>query len=218
MIPRHLHCLLLLIGLALLLPGTALPQQQAVTKGPAPGEGGDSVLPAGFKGVVWGASSEAIMAIRGGMEVQATPDHHIRKLIELPPPGTEGDGIVRHWTLWDDQLIEVTMFFPGQFTIREGRELREAFEKKYGSGRLDKIAKNVESGTSAWNVKVEKQVVVQRWLWQDPFTIQELRNDVRKGQWVNVRQSRMFEASRDAQLEIERQKAQSKKVKSIVLD
>ena len=88
MIPRHLHCLLLLIGLALLLPGTALPQRQAVTKGPAPGEGGDSVLPAGFKGVVWGASSEAIMAIRGGMEVQATPDHHIRKLIELPPPGT----------------------------------------------------------------------------------------------------------------------------------
>ena len=66
--------------------------------------------------------------------------------------------------------------------------------------------------------QLEKQVVVQRWLWQAPFTIQELRNDVRKGQWVNVRQSRMFEASRDAQLEIERQKAQSKKVKSIVLD
>ena len=186
---------------------------------PAPGKGGDAVLPAGFKGVVWGASAEAIMAIRGGMEMQVTPDRHIRKLIELPMPGTEsGDGMVRHWTLWDDKLIEVTMFFPGEFTVREGRELREAFEKKYGPGRLEKITKGVETGTNAWNVKVEKQIVEQRWLWQDPFTIQELRNNVRKGQWVNVRQSRMFEASRDAQIEVERQNAQSKKVKSIVLD
>jgi len=219
MIPQTLQSQLLLLTLIVMLPGATLAQgPRAVAKGPAPGEGGDSVLPAGFKGVVWGASAEAIMAIRGGMEMQATPDRHIRKLIELPPPGSEGDGIVRHWTLWDDQLIEVTMFFPGQFTIREGRELREAFEKKYGAGRVDKISKNVETGTDAWNAKLEKQVVVQRWLWQDPFTIQELRNDVRKGQWVNVRQSRMFEASRDAQLEIERQEAQSKKVKSIVLD
>lgn len=220
MIRESPKSILLLLALILLLPGVAMAQKGPQSKRPPqPGEGGDAVLPAGFKGVVWGASAEAIMAIRGGMEMQVTPDRHIRKLIELPTPGTESDdGMVRHWTLWDDKLIEVTMFFPGEFTIREGRELREAFEKKYGPGNLEKITKGVETGSNAWNVKVEKQIVEQRWLWQDPFTVQELRNNVRKGQWVNVRQSRMFEASRDAQIEVERQKAQSKKVKSIVLD
>jgi len=152
------------------------------------------------------------------MELQVTPDPHIKKLIELPAPGDTGDGMIRHWTLWDDKLIEVTMFFPGQFTVREGRELRERFEAKYGPGRLEKTKKNVESGSSVYNVKVEEQVVEQRWVWQDPFTVQELRNDVRKGQWVCVRQSRMFEASRNAQDEVERSQAKSKRVKSIQLD
>ena len=219
MINRPTRSLLAVLCLMLLLAASAHAAEQAQTSsGSVPGQGGDAVLPAGFMGVVWGASAEAIMAIRGGMEMQVTPDRHIRKLIDLPPLGSTGDGIVRHWTLWDDRLIEVTMFFPGEFTLREGRELTDAFEKKYGPGRLEKTTKGIEVGTDAWNSKVEKQVVEQRWLWQDPFTIQELRNNVRKSHWVNVRQSRMFEQSRDAQLQIERQEAQSKKVKSIVLD
>jgi len=191
---------------------------KAVAPPPPPGSGGDAVLPAGYRGVVWGASGQGLMAIRGGMELQVTPDPRIKKLIELPPPGVDGDGMVRHWTLWNDQLVEVTMFFPGEFTVREGRELKERFESKYGAGRLEKTKKGVESGTSAWDVKVEEQVVEQRWVWQDPFTIQELRNDVRKGQWVCVRQSRMFEVSRKAQDAADRKKAHSKRVKSIVLD
>jgi hypothetical protein len=191
---------------------------KGVTPPPPPGSGGDSVLPAGYRGVAWGASAEALMAIRGGMELQVTPDPRIKKLIELPPPGADSEAIVRHWTLWNDKLVEVTMFFPGEFTVREGRELKERFETQYGPGRLEKTRKSVESGTSVWDVKVEQQIVEQRWVWQDPFTIQELRNDVRKGQWVCVRQSRMFEVSRQAQDQADRKKAHSKRVKSIVLD
>ncbi|MBJ94620.1 MAG: hypothetical protein CMP23_09110 [Rickettsiales bacterium] len=214
---RVLQLLIALCCLVFALPAFGQREPSPV-RPPQPGEGGDATLPAGYKGVVWGASAEAIMAILGGMEVQATPDPHLRKLIELPPPGSEGDGMVRHWTLWDDKLVEVTMFFPGPFTLREGRELREAFENKYGPARLEKISKGVERGSSAWDVKVEKQIVEKRWLWQDPFTIQMLKNDVLTGQWINIRQSRMFEASRNAQAEQERKEAQSKKVKSIILD
>jgi len=209
---------LLILALLLLLPTGVAAQSAKASPPPPPGSGGDAVLPAGYRGVVWGASAQALMAIRGGMELQVTPDRHIKKLIELPPPGDDGDGMVRHWTLWDDQLVEVTMYFPGRFTVREGRELRDRFEDKYGTGRLEKTKRGVETGTSVWNVKVEAQVVEQRWVWQDPFTIQELRNDVRKGQWVCIRQSRMFKASRQAQDEAERNQAHSQRVKSIVLD
>jgi len=221
---RRLSILFLTSLLIAALPAVATAQAPGISRAdqkddrpPPPGVGGDRVIPAGYKGVAWGIGVEAIQAIKGPMELQITPDPHIKRLIQAPPPGSDAGVPVLHWVFWDEKLYEVTIFFPGPFTSREGRELVSKFESQYGPGRRDSKKKYLGRVNKRDSSMLE-EVIEDKWIWQDPFSVQALWHDVLENQWKCVRQSRMYEASRQAQEEDERNVARSKRVRSIELD
>lgn len=207
---------LLLCSLLLAAPAAA---QDSTFGNPAdlPGEGGDAVLPSGYRDIRWGINPEALMAVRGRqMEPQNTPDPHIQWLIESPPPGEGGGVATVKWKFWDAKLMEAQIFFRGPFTRREGRELRNKFVTKYGEASYKKSEKErppMLSRNIAWEPLNE-----ERWTWQDPYTIQMLRRTVTDEVWFLVRQSRVYEAMRLLQDKREREQARSAKVRGIDLD
>ena len=172
MLPPMLRLPLLLA--LLLLPATAA-AQNSIFGNPddLPGEGGDAVLPAGYQGILWGISPEALMAVRGrAMEPLNTPDPHLTMLIESSPPGEEGGISTLKWKFWDRKLMEVAVFYSGPFTKREGRELRNKFVTKYGEALYKAVERERPPMLST---KVDWQSVQEEtWTWQDPFTIQAL--------------------------------------------
>lgn len=201
-----------------LLPATAAAQDSIFgNPNDLPGEGGDAVLPSGFRGVRWGISAEALMAVRGRpMEPLNAPDKHLTWLIESPPPGEEGGVTTVKWKFWDGRLMEVQVFYQGPFTRREGRELRNKFVTKYGEASYKKAEKErppMLARNVAWDPVDE-----ERWTWQDPFTIQMLRRTSKDEVWFLVRQSRVYEAMRLLQDKREREEARSAKVRGIDLD
>ncbi len=215
-----LHAMLRLLPLLclLLLPAPAAAQDSIFgNPNDLPGEGGDAVLPSGYKGIRWGMGEAALAAVRGRpMEPQNTPDPHIKWLIESPPPGEQGGVSTVKWKFWDGKLMEVHVYYKGPFTRREGRELRNKFVTRYGEASYKKLEKErppMLSTRVAWDPINE-----ERWTWQDPFTIQVLRREAADEVWFLVRQSRVYEAMRLLQDKREREEARSARVREIDLD
>ncbi len=207
-----------LLCLLLFLTAPALAQDSIFgNPNDLPGEGGDAVLPAGYKAVRWGINPEALMAVRGRpMEPQNSADPHLQWLIESPPPGESGGIQTVKWKFWDGQLMEVQVHYRGPFTRREGRELRNKFVTRYGEAVYKKTETErppMLSSRAAWDPIQE-----ERWTWQDPFTIQMLRRTAADEVWTLVRQSRVLEAMRLLQDKREREEARSARVREIDLD
>ncbi len=209
--------LVLLLIIALLpLPAAA---QTSIFGNPndLPGEGGRSVLPPGYQGILWGIGPEALVAVRGRpMESQNVPDPHIKWLIEVAPPGEDGGVATLKWKFWDDKLIEVHVYYRGPFTRREGRELRNKVVTRYGEAAYK--AKKQERPPMLPSSAPWVPVQVEEWNWQDPYPVQMLHRTSHEEVWFLVRQSRVYEAMRLLQDKREREQARSARVREIDLD
>lgn len=209
--------LLVLVLTLALVPLPAAAQTIFGNPNDLPGEGGDAVLPSGYKGVRWGIAPAPLMAVRGRpMEPIKTPDPHVHWLIETPPVGESGGIQTVKWKFWDDKLMEVQVFYRGPFTSREGRELRNKFVTRYGEANYEKKERERPPFLAA-NVQWEP-TLEERWTWQDPYSVQMLRRMAEDENWLLVRQSRVYEAMRLLQDKREREQAKSAKVRAIDLD
>ena len=211
--------LLLCLTLGLSLPLTAQPADASGTSSKSteslPGEGGDSHLPAGYKGVVWGANPVSVQALRGRpLERQITASSHVVYLIEAPLPGDKATKRVIKWKFWDDALIEVQVLFDGPFNRRESREIVHKFESRYGSGNHEE---RKEKRHYNWNAKTDR-VVDEWWTWEDPFTTQMLKKNMDDDSWTVLRKSRVLEANRDRQRTDEKSQTKTGRVQDIDLD
>lgn len=212
------HTLLCLI-LGLSLPLTVLPADAAETASKStevvPKEGGNSHLPAGYKGVVWGANPTVIQALRGRpLERQSTASSHVVYLIEAPLPGDKTTKRVVRWKLWDGALIEVQILFEGPFNRSENREMVHKFESRYGPGRHEEKKTKLHYN---WDRKTDR-VVDEWWTWEDPFTTQMLKKNMDDDSWTAVRKSRVLEANRDRQRNDEKSQTKTGRVQGIDLD
>ena len=190
--------------------GTAVPKK---TQGP--GEGGDSTLPAGYKGIVWGAHPNAVQALRGRpLERQITTSSHVVYLIEAPLPGDKSTKKVIKWKFWDEALIEVQVHYEGPFTRTESRELVYKFESAYGAGKHEQKKQEQFHG---WDRSTDL-VIDEWWTWEDPFTTQMLKKNKADQGWVALRRSRVLEANRDRQKEEAREQTNTNRVQGIEVD
>lgn len=208
--------LLATLALALVaLPSLSLGQAKNPKAPPGPGEAGDALLPAGYKGVVWGASSEVVEALRNRtLERQSTTSSHVVYLIEAPPPGDKETKKVVKWKFWDDALIEVQVHYEGPFNKVEGRELVHKFESRYGAGIHEERKQKQHYN---WSDKTDL-LVDEWWTWQDSYTIQMLKKNFDDNSWTTVRKSRVLEANRDQQKTDERTETHTDRVQDIDLD
>jgi len=211
--------LLLCLTLGLSLPLTAPVADAANTTSEdtedVPGEGGDSHLPAGYKGVVWGANSISVQALRGRpLERQSTASSHVVYLIEAPLPGDKTTKRVVKWKLWDDALMEVQILFEGPFNRSESRELVHKFESRYGEGNHEEKKQKQHYN---WDRKTDL-VVDEWWTWEDPFTTQMLKKNLGDNSWTVLRKSRVLEANRDRQQTDEKTQTKTGRVQGIDLD
>jgi len=179
------------------------------------GDGSDSHLPAGYKGVVWGASSMSIQALRGRpLERQSTASSHVVYLIEAPLPGDKTTKRVIKWKLWDDALIEVQILFEGPFNRSESRELVHKFESRYGVGNHEERKEKLHYN---WDAKTDR-LVDEWWTWEDSFTTQMLKKNIADTSWTVLRKSRVLEANRDRQRTDEKSQTKTGRVQGIDLD
>ena len=218
------HTLCALLGLALLslalptsvLAGDAPTISNEGTTPKAPlraGEGGDAVLPAGYKSVVWGASPAIVQGIRGRvMEKTLAPNSHVTYLIDAPQPGETEISEVVKWKFWDDVLVEVHVHYEGPFTRKESRDLVAKFERHYEGGNHE-----VVWGDTSPNSPTAR-IIEEWWTWEDPFTIQVLKRHGDDESWVVLRHSRVLELARRAQEERELEEARTGRVRGIELD
>ncbi len=210
-----LLCLTLVLSLALTAPPADAAGTTSKSTEFVPGEGGDSQLPAGYKGVVWGANSVSIQALRGRpLERQSTASSHVVYLIEAPPPGDKTTKRVVKWKLWDGALMEVQVLFEGPFNRSESRELVHKFESRYGEGNHEE--KKVKQHYN-WDSKTDL-VVDEWWTWEDPFTTQMLKKNIGDNSWTVLRKSRVLEANRDRQRTDEKSQTKTGRVQGIDLD
>jgi hypothetical protein len=204
--------------------GTALAQapEEDPEKPPGPGEGGDSVLPAGYSrtidegrvGVVWGINDVAMQHVLAQpLEMAPGMDHHRHWLIDTPPTndiGLSQKGVVK-FHFWDGQLFEVKMYY--NLSAGDGKALLARFEERYGTARHDVVkATFLKYGES------EPGVSAELWKWTDPFTLQVLRRDLKGEKWSMIRQSRVLEERRLAQERVERAEKRENKIDSIDID
>ncbi len=208
----HLRIALLVIAGGL-LAGTAIAQTKAAGQPPPPGEGGDAILPAGYKNVRWGINDNALQHVLDrGLESAPGMDHHRHWLIDTPPSNAVDSkrGVVK-FHFWDSQLFEVTIFY--SLTASEGKELLARFQEKYGVARHEVVkGKIIEYGAR------EASDAEERWQWRDPFTLQILRRELQGEKWSMIRQSRVLEELRLTQQRKEREEKRSNKIDDIELD
>ena len=156
---KILPCLTVALSLSLLAPGASASANASSKTEVNPGEGGDSVLPAGYNGVVWGANSVTIQALRGRpLERQITPSSHVVYLIEAPLPGDKDTKRVIKWKLWDDALVEVHVHYEGPFNRIESREIVHKFQNRYGAGNHEEKKQKLHYN---WDRKTD--IVVDEW-------------------------------------------------------
>jgi hypothetical protein len=208
---KHIFlCLTAALTLGLLAPPTFAGPVE-----PGPGEGGDSELPAGYKGAVWGAGPAAIQALRGRpLERQITSSSHVTYLIEAPLPGDKSTKRVVKWKFWDDTLSEVHIHYEGPFNRSESRELVHKFESRYGAGNHEQ---KKERQHYNWDKRTDI-VLDEWWTWEDPFTTQMLKKNIEDSSWTVVRKSRVLQANRDQQREDEKSQTKTDRVQDIELD
>jgi hypothetical protein len=213
---KHIFlCLTVALSLSLPSPPANARAGSAKATDEEPGQGGDSRLPAGYKGVVWGAKSITIQAQRGRpLERQSTASSHVLYLIEAPLPGDKDTKRVIKWKLWDGALIEVQVHYEGPFNRSESRELVHKFESRYGAGHHEEKKEKLHYN---WDAKTDL-VVDEWWTWEDPFTTQMLKKNMNENSWTVVRKSRVLQANRDRQRKDEKFQTKSGRVQSIDLD
>jgi hypothetical protein len=199
----------LLSLIPVLLAAKGVPLRPADPGASKPGVGGDAVLPAGAQEIRWGATSSVVELTRGMMEKQPQSDPHVRRLIEVPGPEERGDVI--HWRFWDDQLFELQLYYQDALVGSAAHEFVERVERAYGAARHEAI----RGGNDGKGGTV---VVEERWAWEDPFTLQVLIRDARTNSWSMLRRSRVLDALRDRQLEVEREQHRESQVNSIPID
>lgn len=214
----------LLLGailLSLALPSMAAAQDTATisNEGVKPkaglraGEGGDAVLPAGYKSVVWAATPEIVQGIRGRMmEKTLAPNPHVTYLIDAPLPGETGIKEVVKWKFWDGALVEVHVHYEGPFTRKESRDLVAKFQRHYGDGKHEQVWSDTSTNHPT------ARVIEEWWTWEDPFTIQILKRLGDDESWIVIRHSRVLELARRAQEERELEEARTGRVRGIELD
>ena len=222
--PAMRHTLCVLLGLALLslaLPAPVLAGQSPTISNsghkpkapPRAGEGGDAVLPAGYKSVFWGASPEIVQGIRDRvMESQPAPNPHVTYLIDAPRPGETEIREVVKWKFWDGALVEVHIHYEGPFTRKESRDLVAKFQRHYAEGKHEVVW----SDTSVNHATA--RIIEEWWTWEDPFTIQVLKRLGDDESWIVIRHSRVLELARRAQEERELEEARTGRVRGIELD
>ena len=210
---RTMRCSLLLsllAGACLLFAGSAVAQDPVTKPPPPPGEGGDAVLPAGYKNLRWGINDIALSSVLDrGMESAPGRDSHRHWLIDTPPTNQPDRGVVK-FHFWDGAFYEVVMYYT--LTAAEGKRLKERYEERYGPGTHSTVKSAVYEYNGAQKIAEEK------WQWQDPFTVQILRRQLDGEKWSVVRQSRVLEDRRQAQERREREEKRGSKVDSIGLD
>ncbi|MCO4772198.1 MAG: hypothetical protein KDA24_19345 [Deltaproteobacteria bacterium] len=178
---------------------------------PAPGKGGDAVLPAGFKQVRWGASVEILHVTRGPMERRPSPKTDIELLIEAPAPGEEVSNIV-HYKLWRDQLLELRIYYQERLVGAEAHDFVGRVEAAYGTGDH-----NVRRGPAIEGLGPGK-VLEESWRWEDPFTTQVLLRDPQTNEWSMLRRSRVLEEFQAATEEREADQSRDDRVNSMPID
>jgi len=180
---------------------------------PRAGEGGDAVLPAGYKSVVWGATPEIVQGIRDRvMEHTLAPNSHVTYLIDAPRPGETDIKEVVKWKFWDGALSEVHVHYEGPFTRKEGRDLVAKFERHYGEGKHEVVWSDTSPNHPT------ARIIEEWWTWEDPFTIQMLKRLSEDQSWIVIRHSRVLELARRAQEERELEEARTGRVREIELD
>jgi hypothetical protein len=202
----------LLVASCALLAVPAVAQNKIPMQPPPPGEGGDAVLPAGYKTVRWGINDKALQhVLERGLEMAPGMDHHRHWLIDTPASNNKSSkrGVVK-FHFWDSQLFEVTIYY--SLTASEGKELVGRFEGRFGDGNHDVVEGPVEYATGDQELKEEQ------WQWKDPFTLQILRRQLDGERWTLVRQSRVLEHRRLNQERTEREKKRENKIDEIELD
>jgi len=208
-----------LLGAALLfVPGSALAQGQGLTVPgrraaalPAPGTGGDAVLPAGFKELRWGATVEILQVTRGPMERRPSPSADLELLIEAPQPGEEASEIV-HYKLWRDQLQELRIYYQTQLEGEEAIAFLERVKDAYGEYKDHVVRRAPPQG------KKPGAVVEESWIWEDPFTVQILIRNPQTREWSMLRRSRVIDELRMATKEKEETQDRSDVIDSMPID
>ncbi len=178
---------------------------------PAPGEGGDAILPAGFKEIRWGASVEILHGVRGPMERRPSPKTDIELLIEAPQPGEEATNIV-HYKLWRDQLVELRIYYQERLSGPEAHDFLARVEAAYGEGlHSSRRAPRGKDGMLG-------PVLEESWRWEDPFTTQILLRNPQTKEWSMLRRSRVLEELRVATEEREQTEDRDERVKAMPID
>lgn len=183
-----------------------------------PGRGGDAVLPAGYRKVLWGIAPVPMQHVRGlAMEDLPTADRDVKLLIEAPPPGERSAIATVKYKFWREQLYRVEVFYAAPLTKKEGRELQQRFEAKYGTPEYSSKPLPRVHMDGVWVEPGEERT----WVWSDPFTVQSLMVDTRTDAWNMVRQSRVIEYTRLVENRKEREvgaEASTDKIKNLEID
>ena len=207
-----LRSALLVLACSAFIAGTAFAQTTEAVKPPAPGEGGDAVLSAGYRNVRWGINDVAMQHVLGKpLEMAPGMDHHRHWLIDTPPTNESTSKGVVKFHFWDSKLFEVKVYY--NLSAGDGKALLARFEEQNGEARHDTVNEAaLEYGQN------ERGVSAETWQWQDPFTLQVLRRDLKGEKWTLIRQSRVLDELRLAQERVERDDKRSDKIDSIDLD
>jgi hypothetical protein len=208
-----------LLLLVLLIPAAAAAQQPSALDAigdEVPGQGGDAVLPAGYRAVLWGISPLPMQHVRGvAMEELPAAEPEVKVLIEAPPPGERSAiATVKHW-FWREKLYRVEVYYTSPLSKTEGRELQKRYESKYGEPQYAIKPLDPDFGPAKLPPGEER-----RWTWSDPFTIQSLQQDTRNDEWIMVRQSKVIEYQRllENRRQREEGEAQTDKIKNLDID
>lgn len=176
-----------------------------------PGEGGDSVLPAGFQETRWGATVQILQVTRGPMERRPSPKPDIELLIEAPAPG-EPEADIVHYKLWRDQLMELRIFYQDALVGAEAHDFLSRVQGAYGEGNhASKRGPRNHNG-------LEGKLLEESWAWEDSFTTQVLLRDPRTNEWSLLRRSRVIEEIRSATEEAELNKSRDDRINSMPID
>ncbi len=179
---------------------------------PAPGTGGDAVLPAGFKELRWGATVEILQVTRGPMERRPSPSTDLELLIEAPQPGEEATEIV-HYKLWRDQLHELRIYYQAQLEGAEAHAFLDRVKAAYGDYKDHVVRRGPSSDKNQ-----QGPVVEESWVWEDPFTVQILIRNPQTREWSMLRRSRVIDELRTATAEREANQDRSDVIESMPID
>jgi hypothetical protein len=210
--------LFVLVGACALTAAPAAGQPQGISVAnlpvasrPAPGQGGDAVLPAGFQETRWGATVEILQAVRGPLGRLPSPKPDIEMLGEAAAPGEPPKNIV-HYKLWRDQLFELRVYYQDRLVGGEALDFVGRVEAAYGPGQH-----NVVRAKPTPHQK-QGEVIEENWTWEDPFTLQILLRDPATNEWSMMRRSRVIDELRVATEERDTDRSRDERLQAMPID